>query len=90
LAFTRDAISAIGQWHGNAGIEYEQSLQIKLIEIEGASGMHLLWNKGQMPMEAVPVSPDHHVGLVAAGSVLRSMGGVLETGDSSLRLVFSR
>ena len=90
LAFTRDAISAIGQWHGNAGIEYERSLQIKLIEIEGASGMHLLWNKGQIPSEAVPVSPDHHVGLVAARSVLLSMGGVLETGDTSLRLVFSQ
>ena len=70
LAFTRDAISAIGQWHGNAGIEYDKSLQMKLIEVEGASGMHLLWNKGQIPMEAVAVHPDHHVGLVAAGSVL--------------------
>ena len=90
LAFTRDAISAIGQWHGNAGIDYDRSLQIKLIEIQGASGMSLLWNKGQMPMEAVPVSPDNHVGLVAAGSVLRSMGGDLETGAASLRLVFSQ
>jgi len=90
LAFARDAISAIGQWHGDADIDYERSLQIKLIEIQGASGMHLLWNKGQMPMETVPVSPDHHVGLVAAGSVLRSMGGALETGATSLRLIFSQ
>lgn len=90
LAFTRDAISAIGQWHRNAGIDYERSLQIKLIEIRGASGVHLSWNNGQMPMEAVAASPDHHVGLGAARSVLRSMGGALETGDASLRLVFSQ
>jgi phosphoglycerate-specific signal transduction histidine kinase len=90
LAFARDAISAIGQWHGNAGVDYERSLEVKLIEIHGASGMHLLWNKGQMPMDAVPVSTDRHAGLVAAGSVLRSMGGALETGATSLRLVFSQ
>jgi nitrogen-specific signal transduction histidine kinase len=90
LAFTRDAISAIGQWHGNAGIDYERSLQIKLIEIQGASSVHFSWNKGQIPMEAAAVSPDHHVGLVAAASVLRSMGGALETDDASLRLVFSQ
>jgi nitrogen-specific signal transduction histidine kinase len=90
LAFARDSISAIAQWHGNAGIDYERSLQVKLIEIQGASGMHLLWNKGQIAMEAVSVSPDRHVGLGAAGSVLRSMGGALEVDATSLRLVFSQ
>ena len=52
--------------------------------------MHLLWNKGQMPGGAVVVHPDSHLGLVAAGSVLKTMGGMLEAGDTSLRFIFSR
>jgi nitrogen-specific signal transduction histidine kinase len=90
LAFTRDTISAIGQWHKDAGIEYDKSLQVRLIEVEGTSGMHLLWNKGQIPGGAIAFHPDHHLGLVAAGSVLRTMGGMLEAGDTSLRFIFSR
>ena len=89
LAFTRDAISAIGQWHKDAGIEYDKSLQVRLIEVEGTSRMDLLWNKGQMPGGAIVVHPDSHLGLVAAGSVIRSMGGMLEAGDTSLRFIFS-
>jgi nitrogen-specific signal transduction histidine kinase len=90
LAFTRDSISAIGQWHKDAGIEYNKSLQVRLIEVEGTSGMHLLWNKGQIPGGAIAVQPDDHLGLVAAGSVLRTMGGMLEADDTSLRFIFSR
>jgi phosphoglycerate-specific signal transduction histidine kinase len=90
LAFARDTISAIGQWHGDAGIDYERSLRIDLMVVDGVSGMCLLWNKGQMSEETAHASPDHHAGLRSAGSVLRSMGGVLETGVGSLRLVFSK
>ncbi len=90
LAFTRDTISAIGQWHREAGIEYEKSLQVRLIEVEGTPGMHLLWNNGQIPESAITVHPDHHLGLVAAGSVLKTIGGKIETGDTSLRFIFSR
>ncbi len=91
LAFARDTISAIGKWHGDAGIDYERYLRIDLTVVEEVSGMRLLWNRGQMPAEeAVHASPDRHVGLCAAGSVLRSAGGFLETAPASLRLVFSQ
>ena len=91
LAFARDTISAIGQWHGDAGIDYERALRIDLTVTDGVSGMRLRWNRGQLPVEeAAHASPDRHAGVRAAGSILRSMGGALETGDASLRLVFSQ
>jgi len=88
LAFSRDAISAIGQWHDTAGAKYEKYLQIGLVEIDGASGMHLLWNPGQMPPGTMPIDPARHVGLCAAGSILRAAGGTLEWDGGSLRIVF--
>ncbi len=88
LAFTRETISTIGQWHRDAGIQYDKSLQVRLIKVEGNSGMNLVWNKGQIPEGAIDLKPHRHLGLVAAGSVLRAMGGMLETSDTSLRFIF--
>ena len=47
LAFTRDTISAIGQWHKDAGIEYDKSLQVRLIEVEALRECTFCGTKGK-------------------------------------------
>lgn len=79
LAYARDSVEAIVQWHEAQGAPYEKVVTINLTEDREASAIHVSWGFGKLPTDAVMIDPKSRVGLVTADLVLQSAGGILET-----------
>jgi two-component system, NtrC family, sensor kinase len=88
LAFSRDAVSAIGNWHVSEGVSYDKKLRIHVMEMNGHQLMHISWTLGQLPESIKPVDASVHIGLATATAVLSAMGGSLTTRDDGVTILF--
>jgi two-component system, LuxR family, sensor kinase FixL len=90
LAFSRDAVSAIGNWHNAQGAPYDKRLQVSFSQTESEQSMHMDWDLGQFPKGSSVLDPGVHLGLSTAGFVLGSNGGSLSARDDGLTLAFPK
>ena len=88
LAFARDTVQAIGNWHDKNDIAYKRALNITLSDEQGRCVFHLGWDKGQLPNLTDVIDPTAYAGLKAADSILSSGGGGLKLYGSALRIGF--
>jgi phosphoglycerate-specific signal transduction histidine kinase len=90
LAFSREAVSAIANWHNTHGVPYDKRLQVYFTQTQPEQAMHLDWDLGQFPKGSTVLDPCTHLGLSTAGSVLRGRGGSLLARDDGLTLAFPK
>jgi C4-dicarboxylate-specific signal transduction histidine kinase len=88
LAFSRDAVAAIGNWHATEGFPHERKLRIHVMQMNGHQLMHITWTLGHLPEGTKLVDPSVHIGLTTAAAVLSSMGGSLTARDDGLTILF--
>jgi phosphoglycerate-specific signal transduction histidine kinase len=88
LAFSRDTVVAIGNWHASEGISYDKKLRIHVMEMNGHQIMHITWPLTQLPQTIAPADASAHVGLRTAATVLSAQGGSLTTRDDGLTILF--
>ncbi len=88
LAFSRDTLAAIGNWHASEGFPYEKKMRIHVMEMNGHQLMHISWSLGQLPEGTRLVDPSVHTGLATATAVLSAMGGSLTARDDGLTILF--
>jgi C4-dicarboxylate-specific signal transduction histidine kinase len=89
LAFARDTVQAIGNWHDKNDIAYKRSLKVTLSDEQGRCVFHLDWDRGQISNLTDVIDPTAYAGLKAADSILSSGGGGLKLYPGALRIVFS-
>lgn len=90
LAFSRDAIVAIGNWHASNGAHYDKKLNINVMEMNGHQLMHISWSLGELPEDTKLMDEVAHTGLTTATAVLAAQGGSLATRDDGLTILFPR
>ena len=88
LAFARDSVEALGDRHDKEGISYRRLLEIKLFPANGNSALDIRWNPGSLLENTQLVDPPSYLGIVAASSVISSLGGVLETSPGNVMIRF--
>jgi nitrogen fixation/metabolism regulation signal transduction histidine kinase len=88
LAFARDSVEAIGEWHDREGIAFNRAVAVNCVAAPSASMIRVEWNIGQLGEDQVRslTEPSRHAGLNAASSVMISLGGNLEWTPTSLLL----
>jgi len=79
LAYARDSVEAIAQWHERRSAPYEKAATVRLSENHGASAMEIEWALGNFPADGTVIDPKSRMGLVAADLALQAIGGVLHT-----------
>jgi len=79
LAYARDSVEAIAQWHERRNAPYEKAATVRLSENHGASTMEIEWALGNFPADGMVIDPKSRMGLVAADLALQAMGGLLHT-----------
>lgn len=90
LAYSRDAIVAIGNWHASHGAQYDKRIRIHVMEMNGHQLMHISWPLGQLPETTKLFDEVPHTGLATATEVLATQGGSLATRDDGLTILFPR
>ncbi len=87
MVFARDTVQLIEARHSAKRLPYTKSIKVTLSSHEESVSAMVSWNCGDIPREEFP-DPSVHPGLLAAGAVIASLGGALETKDSSLLITF--
>jgi phosphoglycerate-specific signal transduction histidine kinase len=90
LAFARDAVQNIAAWHQERNLSYAKSVNVKLLNVNGAPAVHLAWDQGATSADGTVIRPDEHTGLALVKAVLASNGGTVEAGAFSLLITFSK
>jgi hypothetical protein len=89
LAFSRDAVSALGDWYAVKGRPHEKKLSINLGEQDGNSTISFHWGTPDEGSDTYTISdPWSHTGLATAASVLRADGGSFVVAEDGLTIVF--
>ncbi len=88
LAFSRDTLAAIGNWHASEGFPYEKKLRIHVMEMNAHQLIHITWPLGKLGEGTTLVDPSVHTGLTTATAVLSAMGGSLTARDDGLTILF--
>lgn len=88
LAFSRDTVGMIGNWHEKQGLAYERCLRIDVTEATDRQSMRVEWDLGLLPRGTQLLAPSSHAGLAISGSVLRDMAGSLTARDGELTISF--
>jgi nitrogen fixation/metabolism regulation signal transduction histidine kinase len=88
LAYARDSVEAIGEWHDTNEIPYVKSVKVRLYPSPKRSAVGIFWNGGNMTGAEDMNPPESSVGLAVAESVLKSLGGNLSAHGTSISIVF--
>jgi nitrogen fixation/metabolism regulation signal transduction histidine kinase len=89
LAFGRDTVQAISDWHKGQNSLYFPRVNVTLNDENGLITLFLAWETGQLPRGTYLIDPQTHPGLLVTSSILASNGGSLQTAQDSLRITFS-
>jgi C4-dicarboxylate-specific signal transduction histidine kinase len=87
LAYARDAAVALDDWHKQREKEYKKSVTVSIAGSESLSAA-ISWTPGEASSDAALPETETRPGLAAAASILRSMGGSIQTGRASIILQF--
>jgi C4-dicarboxylate-specific signal transduction histidine kinase len=90
LAFSRDAVVAIGNWHASSGASYDKRLKIHVMEMNGHQLVHISWPLGQLPEDTRLIDGSVHIGLATATAILAAQGGSLAMRDDGLTILLPR
>ncbi len=88
LAYARDQVQAIGDWHDRKAVPYKKGLTAKLMDVDGHSIFQVSWDPGRMTEEDPSVSPRPHCGLTVLNAVLNPGKGAIETAFGSVKVSF--
>lgn len=88
LAFARDSVEAIAEWHEHGHANYKKSVSAELVSRSGRSAARIAWQTGQMPEDSEILHARSRVGLDLSESLLGSIGGSLVSGPSSILIAF--
>ncbi|MBI5250253.1 MAG: hypothetical protein HY912_12225 [Desulfomonile tiedjei] len=87
LAYARDAVSALDDWHRRNTIDYKKSVTVN-ISGKNSLIMNISWIPGEKSsLESLP-DASRRPGLMAAASALKSVGGGIEADHSGLLIHF--
>jgi len=84
LAFARDSLDAIGQWHDGRDIAFRKLASVRLFTNSGMSVLSVEWAVGNLPDSEISIDQESRIGLVTARSFLRSGGGDLQVSHASV------
>lgn len=88
LAFARDSVEAIAEWHEHGHADYKKSVSAELVSSAGRSTARIGWQRGQLPKDREILHVGSRVGLSLSESILRSIGGNLAFGPCSILITF--
>lgn len=88
LAYARDSLQAMGEWHEKRGLVFKKVLNAKLMAVAGRAAFHLDWLTGELPPDELPFDPDSLPGLIFARQAVDSTGGRVETTSNSITVTF--
>ncbi|MDQ7783726.1 MAG: hypothetical protein RDU20_12655 [Desulfomonilaceae bacterium] len=88
LAFARSSVEAVGERHEEKGMSFDRQVEVRLWSEQGRSVASITWNAGEFPNRIVLMDPSTHAGLLSAGAVLESVGGILETPARKVVMTF--
>jgi nitrogen-specific signal transduction histidine kinase len=84
LAFAREAVGAIGQWHESRGMAYERTLLVQLEAQERTQTVRMAWNRGDVPEGTELCDPTARGGLQVASQLVSERGGTLTARDGEV------
>lgn len=84
LAFARDAVTVIGQWHESHGMSYEKTLLVRIEGQHNVQTITLRWNQGEYPKAAHLPDPGRHGGLQIASQLLTATNNSLRVKEGSV------
>lgn len=87
LAYARDAAAALDAWHKAREKAYEKSVSVSITGEKSLTAA-ISWTAGEEPSDAVLPKAEARPGLVAAASILKSVGGSIHTGRSGIVIQF--
>jgi nitrogen-specific signal transduction histidine kinase len=88
LAFARDCVEALGEWHTQSGLPYSKTVTVKLTACGGRPTARIVWEKGKVGKDSTMPVIGTPVGLALAASILKSSDGSLVAGPSSVLITF--
>lgn len=88
LAFARDSLEAIGQWHEQSGLPFSKTVTVDLIALDGRPTARIAWSTGRAPEDSQGLAGENAVGIALAASILESMDGSLIVSANSISITF--
>lgn len=88
LAFARDSVEAIGQWHEQNGLPFSKTVTVELIALDGRPTARIAWRQGKVPEDSQMLAGENAVGIALAASILESMDGSLVINANSVSITF--
>jgi signal transduction histidine kinase len=87
LAYARDAVAALDAWHKAREREYKKSVTVSIAGPHSLAAA-LSWTPGEASSDAALPEAKARPGLVAASSILKSVGGSIQTGRAGIIIEF--